>query len=88
VEKKWQCNGAVHKLFVDFEKAYDSVMIEVLYNNFTPFGIAMKCGRLIKMCSNNTCNKVRIGKHLPDEFPIQNGVKEGDALSSFLFKFS
>jgi hypothetical protein len=25
LEKKWECNGAVHQLFIDFKKDYDSV---------------------------------------------------------------
>jgi hypothetical protein len=32
LEKKWECNGTVHQLFIDFKKAYDSVRSEVLYN--------------------------------------------------------
>jgi hypothetical protein len=32
LEKKWECNVTVHKLFVDFEKAYDSVRGEILYS--------------------------------------------------------
>jgi hypothetical protein len=34
-------------------------------------------------------NKVHIGKHLPDNFPIQNGLKQGDALLlPLLFNFA
>jgi hypothetical protein len=40
------------------------------------------------MCLNETCSKVRIGKLLSDKFPIQNGLKEGDALSPLLFNFA
>jgi hypothetical protein len=40
------------------------------------------------MCLNETSSKVRIGKHLSDNFPIQNGLKQGDALSPLLFKFA
>jgi hypothetical protein len=29
--------------------------------------------------------KVRMGKHLSDSFPIQNGLKQGDTLSPLLF---
>jgi hypothetical protein len=41
----------------------------------------MKLVRLIKMCSNETCSKISIGKYLPNTFPFQNGLKQGDALS-------
>jgi hypothetical protein len=37
------------------------------------------------MCLNETYSKVCIGKHLSDSFPIQNGLKQGDALSPLLF---
>jgi hypothetical protein len=47
----------------------------------------MKLVRLNKMCLNETYSKVRIGKHLSDTFPIQNGLKQGDALSPMLFNF-
>jgi hypothetical protein len=33
-------------------------------------------------------NKVHIGKHLSDSFPIQNYLKLGDALSPLLFNFA
>jgi hypothetical protein len=32
LERKWEYNGTVHQLFIDFKKAYDSVKREVLYN--------------------------------------------------------
>jgi hypothetical protein len=45
---------------------------------------------LIKMCLMKHIRgiKVRIGKHLSDCFPIQNGLKQGDALSPLLFNFA
>jgi hypothetical protein len=48
----------------------------------------MKLVRLIKMCLNETCSKACIGKHLSDNFPIQNGLKQGDALTPLLFNFA
>jgi hypothetical protein len=40
------------------------------------------------MCLNETYSRVRIGKHLSDNFPIQNGLKQGDALSPLFFNFA
>jgi hypothetical protein len=37
------------------------------------------------MSLHETYREVRIGKHLPESFPIQNGLKQGDALSPLLF---
>jgi hypothetical protein len=62
LEKKWEYNGTVHQLFIDFKKAYDSITREVLYNILVEFGIPKKLVRLIKMCLNETYSKVRVGK--------------------------
>jgi hypothetical protein len=40
------------------------------------------------MCLNEKYRKVRIGKHLSDSFPIENGLKQRDALSPLLFNFA
>jgi hypothetical protein len=78
----------VHQLFIDFKKACDSIKREVLYNILVEFGIPKKLDRLIKMRLNETYTKVRKGKLLYDKFPIQNGLKQGDALSPLLFNFA
>jgi hypothetical protein len=44
----------------------------------------MKQVRLAKICLKETYSKVRIGKHLSDSFPIQNCLKQGDALLPLL----
>jgi hypothetical protein len=63
-------------------------MREVFYNILLEFGTPKKVVRLIKMCLNKTYSKVRVGKLLSDKFPIQNGLKQGDALSPLLFNFT
>jgi len=70
----------VHQLFIDFEKAYDSVRREIFYSILIEFGVPRKLVRLIKMCLTETYSRVRVGKNLSDRFPIRNGLKQGDAL--------
>jgi hypothetical protein len=70
LETKWEYNETVHQLFVNFKKANDSVRREVLHNNLIEFRVPMEVVRLIKMCLNETCSEVRIGKYLSDNFPI------------------
>jgi hypothetical protein len=40
------------------------------------------------MCFNETYSNVCISKLLSDKFPIQNGLKQGEALSPLLFNFA
>jgi hypothetical protein len=62
--------------------------MEVLYSILIEFGIPMKLVRLIKMWMNETYSRVRVGKNLPDMFPIRNGLKQGDALLPLLSNFA
>jgi hypothetical protein len=48
----------------------------------------LKLVRLIKMCLHEPYRRVWVGKHLPDRFPIKNGLKQGDVLSLLLFNFA
>jgi hypothetical protein len=62
--------------------------MEVLYNILIEFGILRKQVGLIKMGLNETYNTVHIDKNLYKKFPVQNGLKEGDALSPLPFDFA
>jgi hypothetical protein len=75
-EKNWEHNEAVHQLFIDFKKAYDSVKREALYNILIVIGIPKKLVRLIKMCLTETYSRVRVGNNLCEMIPIRNGLKQ------------
>jgi len=75
LEKNWDYNKAVHQLFVDIKKAYDSVKRQVLHNIPIQFGIPMKLVKLIKMCLTETYSRVQVGKNLSSIFPIRNDLK-------------
>jgi hypothetical protein len=76
--------GQSASLSTDFEKSCDSVAMEVLVE----FGISMKLASVIKMCSNETYKKGHTYKNLSEIFPIQNGLKLGDASLPLLFHFA
>jgi len=42
IGEKWEYNGTVYQLFIDFRTPYDSVRREVLHNILAAFGIPMK----------------------------------------------
>jgi hypothetical protein len=71
LEKKWEYNSTVHKLFIDFKKAYDSVRREALYNIIIESGIPRRLVGLIEMCLNETYNRVRIGKISPTSLALR-----------------
>ena len=73
--RNMEYNEAVHQLFVEFKRAYDSFRREELKNILIEFGIHMKLLRLIQMCLNETYSRVRMGKNICDVFPIRNGFK-------------
>ena len=77
----------MHQLLIDFQKAYNSVSREIVYNILNEFGILVKLIRLIKMCLNEMYSRVQVGKDFSDMFPIMNGLKQ-DALSPLLYSFA
>jgi sorting nexin-29 len=88
LEKKWEQNEAVHQLFIDFKKAYDSVRRKALYNILIEVCIPKKLVRLIKMRLTETYSRARVGKNLSEMLSIRNGLKQGDALSPLLFNLA
>ena len=64
LEKKWEYDEAVRELFIDYKKVYDSLRRKVLYNIIVEFGIPMKLVKLIYVCLNETCSRVRVGVYV------------------------
>ena len=85
LEKRWEHNCDTHCLFIDFQRAYDSVNRERLYETMLSFGIPAKLVRLTAMCLWGSSARVRIGGCLSESFRIGVGLKQGDALSPLLF---
>ena len=85
MEKCYEFNITVHQLYVDFKAAYDSInrqqLLVALHNLEIP-------RKLIKMTLENTESKVRVNGQLSDVFSLQQGLRQGDSLSSTLFNLA
>ena len=42
LDKKWECNKEICQVFIDFEKAYDSIKRESLYDILIKFDVPKK----------------------------------------------
>jgi hypothetical protein len=63
-------------------------MIWLGRKHYTTFSLSLEYLGNYKMCLNETYSRVRIGKNLPDKFTIENGLRQGDALSPLPFNFA
>jgi hypothetical protein len=72
----------VHQLFIDFKKAYDSV---VQYSHWVWY--PQETGKANKNVSDWNVQQSPVGKILSEMFPIRNGLKQGDALLPLFINF-
>lgn len=88
MEKCWEYNKVLHQLFVDFKQAYDNVLRVELWNAMIELGIPNKLVTLTKISMEGSVSAVRIGRKLSTFFIINNGLKQGDAISPLLFNIA
>ena len=79
-------NQPLHLLFVDVEKADDSVPLKNLWKALEPYNISNSIIRAIKRLYENSFSKIKIGKQLSSGFYITKGLRKGCSLSPTLFK--
>nr|GEX12747.1 RNA-directed DNA polymerase, eukaryota, reverse transcriptase zinc-binding domain protein [Tanacetum cinerariifolium] len=72
-------------LFVDFEKAYDSVCWDFLDDVLCKFGFGDKWRRWIQSCLHSSRGSIIINGSPTEEFQFGKGLKQRDPLSPFLF---
>ena len=71
--------------FVDFPKAFDSVIRIMLLAIFRHYGIPQKIVDAIASLYINTMARVLVNGKLSDMFNISTGVLQGDILAPYLF---
>jgi hypothetical protein len=85
MEKHYEHGMDLHKLSVNFRKAFDSINRERIYEAMKQMEIPDKLIRLTRMTMNTKQTKIKIDNKLSTKFEFNAGVKQGDGLSAVLF---
>ena len=74
-EKTWEYDQSVNYLFIDFQKAYDSMYRYMLWKCMEEFKIPKKLINMCRTCVQKTRSAVRIEGTLSSFFENNTGLK-------------
>ena len=83
-EKISEYNQSVQHLFIDFQKAYDSIHRNTLWKCTEEFKIPKKLINMCKTCVQKTRNAVRKKGTLSSFFENKKGLKQGDCITNII----
>ena len=86
MERTCEYKVDINELYIDDKQANDTINRAELVEIMKEFGITMKLVRLVKMTLANTNSKVKIQRKLSPSFETMVGLRQGDSLSTLLFK--
>jgi hypothetical protein len=75
----------MHMIFIDLDKAYDKVTRNVIWWALQKHKVSSKYITLINDMYDNVVTSVQISDRYTNDFPINIGLHQGSALSSYLF---
>jgi len=84
----WEYNQSVQYLFIYFQKAYDSIHRDTLWECMKEFKISTNLINMCKTCVKKTRSAVRIELTLSSFFENKTGLKQVDPLSPVLFNLA
>src|ERR1043165_2131048 len=85
MEKYREKKRDLHMLFIDLEKAYDSVPRRLIWESLEGRGVPRKYLDLIRDMYDRSVTSVRSPVGDTDSFPVEVGLHQGSSLSPFLF---
>jgi len=87
VEQSNEWNSSLYVNYIDFTKAFDSVIRQALWRILSHYGIPDKLISIIKVLYSDFSARVICGSTLSEEFELKTGVKQRCLLSPLLFTF-
>ena len=85
LEQSLEWNTSLYVVFIDYEKAFDSVDRSTLWKLLQHYGIPEKIIRMIRLAYEPSTCQVIHGNTLTEPFTVLSGVRQGCLLSPFLF---
>ncbi|XP_052271877.1 uncharacterized protein LOC127872590 [Dreissena polymorpha] len=88
LEQSHEWNGSLYVVFVDFEKALESLHRDSLWKILRHYGIPQKLVNVIRSLYENFECRVIHNNLLTEPFQVETGVKQGCILSPLLFSMA
>jgi len=85
LEKCYEFGIELHNVFIDFKQAFEKVNRPKIYESLKVLKIPTKLIKLVKTTLTNSRAVVEVYQGRTDVFNINNGLRQGDALSTILF---
>ena len=88
LEQSHEWNSSLYLVFVDFEKAFDSLHRDSLWKILRHYGIPQKLVQVMKNLYENFECRVIHNNELTEPFSVETGVRQGCILSPILFSLA
>ena len=85
IEQCLEWNSPLYINFIDFQKAFDSLHRDTLWNILQSYGVPGKLIALIKLFYHHFECSVVVDGNLSEWFPVESGVRQGCIISPILF---
>jgi hypothetical protein len=85
IETRKKCKLSTFVSFIDFKKAYDTIVRYLLFNKLDNLGLSSKFMLALKAIYSNIECCVRLDGHTTDWFSVNAGLKQGCVLSTVMF---
>ena len=85
IQKQFALNRKLYVAFIDFEKAFDSILRKLLWPILLKNGIKGRLYKCVRSMYENVKATIRCGAKFTDYNNCTHGVKQGDVCSPVLF---